>query len=405
MKHPRKSGKSKIKAGGYGRRRGSDSGKNESAYAALDLGTNNCRLLIARPQSRYGSGAFRVVDALSKVVRLGEGMTRQAELAPAAMARTLEALSVCSDKIRRNRVRRARLVATAACRRASNGQDFLKEVEARTGLSIEIISAREEACLSFSSCIDLLGPRAKRVAIFDIGGGSTEIGLLRRLDAPGDKEACNGAGGDPGFQLEAMASFDIGVANLAERNGGSSPTEDHYHAMLDCARRSFTPFFELHSERLKGPTALGASGNGTPGNGSGEDRDDMELLGLSGTVTTLAALHMRLPQYQRRLVDGCSFGRRECSAVIADLKAMTSAERNGHPCIGDDRSDMIMAGCAIVEALQSAWPAPQLRVADRGLRDAIIRNLMACDGHPGASRLRIAEHLADGRAICAAAAV
>lgn len=388
----------KPRNSGNGRIRSADFTRAENTYAALDLGTNNCRLLIARPQSRHGSGAFRVVDAFSRVVRLGEGMTRQAELAPAAMARALEALEVCSDKIRRSRVRRARLVATAACRRASNGRDFLDDVERQTGLSVEIISAREEACLSFSSCMDLLGPRARRVAIFDIGGGSTEIGLLRRVEASGAEGEHNGIGRKTAFQLEAMASFDIGVANLAERNGGSSPTEDHYQAMLDCARRTFTPFIEAQSARLGGPaTGSGASGS--------EKVEDMELLGLSGTVTTLAALHMRLPQYQRRLVDGCSFGRRECGAVIADLKAMSSAERNGHPCIGDDRSDMIMAGCAIVEALQGAWPAPQLRVADRGLRDAIIRNLMASDGHLGALSLRIAEHLADGRAICAAAAV
>ncbi|MDJ0948687.1 MAG: Ppx/GppA phosphatase family protein [Alphaproteobacteria bacterium] len=324
------------------RRRPRRAGKKPAPplYAAVDLGTNNCRLLVARPHGR----GFRVVDAFSRIVRLGEGLAERRELSQAAIDRTLSALKVCARKIRRNGVSRARSVATEACRRARNCGDFLTRVERETGLKLEIISAREEADLAFKGCLPLLDGAAREGLVFDIGGGSTE---LIRLERDGDDH-----------RLLTSVSLPFGVVNLSERFGGRDLAPSAYQTMVASVAEMMAPM----TDRV-GPQTPGGNGQ-------------MQLIGTSGTVTTLAAMHLRLPRYDRTKVDGRYLSFADLAAVRGRLLAMSYEDRVGLACIGRDRADLVLAGCAILDAICQMWPAGRLCVADRGLREGILLGLM-----------------------------
>ncbi len=316
------------------------------AYAALDLGTNNCRLLIARP-----SGAdFTVIDAFSRVVKLGEGLANSGRLGDDAMDRTLAALKVCAEKLRRRNVHLARSVATEACRRAANGAEFIERVRHETGIALNIISAQEEARLAVLGCHVLLDDGPGKAVIFDIGGGSAELILVET--------------GDPVPRILDWQSVPWGVVSLTDTVGGEDSEEEagrleRYAAMRRLVDRSFAPF----AERIA-PHA-GAS--------------DIRLLGTSGTVTTLASLHLQLPQYDRRKVDGLIVPSRSMRDICNRLSSISPAERRMVPCIGNDRAELVVAGCAILESILDIWPAERLGVADRGIREGILRSLMAAD--------------------------
>jgi exopolyphosphatase/guanosine-5'-triphosphate,3'-diphosphate pyrophosphatase len=317
-------------------------------YAAIDLGTNNCRLLVARPTD----GGFTVVDAFSRVVRLGEGLAHSGRLSGDAMDRAVEALAVCADKLKRRRVTLARSVATEACRRAANGRHFIERVRQETGVALEIIAPQEEARLAVLGCHKLLEPGDGPALIFDIGGGSTELVLVE--PAVGDDEMP---------RIKAWWSAPWGVVSLTESEGRAAiEGEDRvpaYHRMRERARHAFARFAELLPR----------------------DAENIRLLGTSGTVTTLASVHLALPSYDRRAVDGLHVpisAMREISTAIA---AMDFGERSALPCIGSERADLVVAGCAILEAILDIWPAEQLGVADRGIREGILRALMARDGY------------------------
>lgn len=308
--------------------------------AALDLGTNNCRLLVARPD---GTG-FRVIDAFSRIVRLGQGLGRSGRLADDAVERTLEALAVCAAKMRRRGVTRFRAVATQACRSAGNGALFLERVAAETGLTLEIIGAEEEAALALAGCRPLFDPAIPGALVFDIGGGSTEI-------------AWQWTG--PQGATVAAVSMPIGVVTLAERHGGDRFTPAGYEAMVEEIGARLLEF-----ERRHGIAEAAAGGA-------------VQLLGTSGTVTTLAGVRLDLPRYNRDRVDGVFLDVRETLAIGRRLAGMDFAGRAAHPCIGRDRADLVVAGCAILEAICRAWPVPRLRVADRGVREGILFGLLA----------------------------
>lgn len=316
--------------------------------AALDLGTNNCRLLVARPS---GSG-FRVIDAFSRIVRLGQGLGRSGRLADDAIERTVEALTVCVAKMRRRQVTRFRAVATEACRSAANGAAFLARVAAETGLALEVITAEEEAALALAGCRPLFDPAIPGALVFDIGGGSTEIAW--QWSGPL-------AGGSGGSRL-AAASMPIGVVTLAERYGGDRFTVEGYQAMVDEIGVRLLDFEGRH-----GIAAAAAVGG-------------VQLLGTSGTVTTLAGVWLDLPRYNRDRVDGVYLDVAETLAIGRRLARMDFAGRAAHPCIGRDRADLVVAGCAILEAICRAWPVPRLRVADRGVREGILFGLLAQRG-------------------------
>jgi exopolyphosphatase / guanosine-5'-triphosphate,3'-diphosphate pyrophosphatase len=309
--------------------------------AALDLGTNNCRLLIARP---LPEGGFRVIDAFSRIVRLGEGVSATGRLSEAAMARTIDALRVCATKLQRRGATHVRCVATEACRRAANCGEFVARVRRETGIRLEIISAREEAALAFNGCAPLLEAGWPRAVVFDIGGGSTEVGWLG-LDGPVP-------------DLLGWLSIPIGVVTLAERHGSARLPDALYDVMVEEVAVQLRPFAAAH------------------GIAEGIAAGTVQMLGTSGTVTTLAGVHLGLARYDRNQVDGRYLDFAAIRRVSAELAAMECAERAGNPCIGRDRADLVVAGCAILEAMCRLWPVGRLRVADRGVREGILHGLM-----------------------------
>jgi exopolyphosphatase/guanosine-5'-triphosphate,3'-diphosphate pyrophosphatase len=317
-----------------------------ATYAALDLGTNNCRLLVARPTA----DGFRVVDAFSRIIRLGEGIAASGRISEAAITRAVEALLVCRDKMRARGVMRARLIATAACRAAENGEEFCSRAAKEAGVELEIIDSATEARLAATGCTELFDPAATSVILFDIGGGSSELVRLKRRPADGRR-------GPPAPDIVGWASLPVGVVTLAERYGGKVVSRQIYDAMVE---------------------EVGAFVNGFAADH--RDLDGFHMLGTSGTVTTIAGVYLRLPRYDRRRVDGCWLSDGEISGVVAELMAMSFDERAANPCIGAERADLVLAGCAILDAIRRAFPCPRLRVADRGLREGMLVEMMRADG-------------------------
>jgi exopolyphosphatase/guanosine-5'-triphosphate,3'-diphosphate pyrophosphatase len=328
------------------------------AYAALDLGTNNCRLLVARPSRR----GFRVIDAFSRIIRLGEGVAASRRLSEAAIERTLDALKVCAAKMRRHRVERAGLIATEACRLADNAAQFLSRVRTETDLDIKVVTREAEARLAVSGCASLIDTECDLVLVFDIGGGSSE---LIWLDLTRCRRRANG--GHVGrLELQdcvaAWTSLPAGVVTLAERYDCRFVDADTFEAMVEDVAAMLEPFEAGHRLRQR------MAGRRT------------QLLGTSGTVTTVAGVHLNLPRYDRKRVDGCWLDVREARAVTQRLLASSHGERVAEPCIGRERADLVLAGCAILEAVLRTWPCDRIRVADRGLREGILATLMAEDG-------------------------
>ncbi|UJX47729.1 Ppx/GppA family phosphatase [Xanthobacter sp. YC-JY1] len=316
-------------------------------YAAIDLGTNNCRLLIARPTAR----SFRVVDAFSRIVRLGEGLGASGRLCDGAMERALGALEICATKMELRGVTRARMVATEACRSAVNGEDFCSQVEARTGLTLEVVDRRTEAGLAATGCAPLVDPSCEGAVLFDIGGGSTEVVWLGRRSAGDD--------GPPRARIRSWVSLPVGVVSLSERHGGVKVSPDVFHTMVDevCAMLDGV----RQSWGVRAPARL-------------------HLLGTSGTVTTVAGIHLGLDRYDRARVDGAWLGASHIEQVVDRLMTMSFEERVANPCIGAQRADLVLAGCAIMEAVRRIFPADRLRVADRGLREGMLVQMMRADG-------------------------
>ena len=321
-------------------------------YAALDLGTNNCRLLIAQPTR---PGQFRVVDAFSRIVRLGEGLGASGRLSPEAMDRSIEALRVCAAKLKTRDIRKTRLIATEATRAAENGAAFLERVLSETGLELEIITRETEARLAVSGCSSLVGRDAKSVVLFDIGGGSSEIAVIRIGENRSSRLANH---------ITHWTSLPVGVVTLSERHGGEHVTPQSFEAMVVEVEGMLAKFDcpEIH----------------VPGNVG--DPGDFHLIGTSGTVTTLAGVHLDLPRYDRRKVDGLWLSDDEVSAMQARLLSWDFTARAANPCIGPDRADLVLAGCAILEAIRRRWPSQRMRVADRGLREGLLTDMMADDG-------------------------
>jgi exopolyphosphatase/guanosine-5'-triphosphate,3'-diphosphate pyrophosphatase len=316
-------------------------------YAALDLGTNNCRLLVARP----AGDSFRVIDAFSRIVRLGEGVTASGRLSEAAIERALSALAICRNKMKNRGVTRTRLIATEACRAAENGDKFLARVAEELGIALEVIDRETEATLAATGCTPLMDPEADGVVLFDIGGGSSE---LVRLD-----RSHNTRHGPPLPQIRGWISLPHGVVTLAERHGGVDVSRETYETMVDEVGRLIAPFAQEHG------------GDGLRG---------VHMLGTSGTVTTIAGVHLNLKRYDRNRVDGCWMNAQEIDGVLERLLAMSYDERVANACIGPERADLVLAGCAILEAIRRAFPYPRLRVADRGLREGMLVQMMRDDG-------------------------
>ncbi|WP_135210708.1 Ppx/GppA phosphatase family protein [Vitreimonas flagellata] len=320
-------------------------------YAALDLGTNNCRLLMAAPD---GAGGLRVVDGFSRIVRLGEGLAHTGRLSESAMARAYQALVACAERIEARSPVAIGCVATQACRAAANGEVFLNRVRKDLGLDFQIISAEEEAKLSVLGCASLLEHEAEHAMIVDIGGGSTEISwvspqavLKGGLEAP----------------ILSWGTSPMGVVTLAEEEP-EPDTDQHawYDALVERLAEAVLKIGDVQHLRQ-----AFAEGRG-------------HIIGTSGTVTSLAGVHLDLPRYSRQRVDGMWFDVADCRATIAKLLAQTREERAANACIGKDRADLVVIGGAILDAVLRVWPATRIRVADRGLREGVLMRLMAQKG-------------------------
>jgi exopolyphosphatase/guanosine-5'-triphosphate,3'-diphosphate pyrophosphatase len=305
-------------------------------------------MLIAAPA---GEG-FRVLDSFSRIVRLGEGLHRTGQLNTEAMERALSALQTCAERLRRRPVRRIRAIATEACRRAANGAAFLARVKHETGLDIDVISSREEAELALESCAPLLADGGRRALLFDIGGGSTELAWVRI---------------DPGghTRLIGYDSLPVGVVTLAERFGEAGFDPDGFEAMVNDVAARLASFEAVHCIRRE----LREGG--------------VQLLGTSGTVTTLAGVALGLPRYRRPLVDGAVLTAAAADEALANLRALGRAGLEVHPCVGAERVDFVLPGCAVFAALVRLWPAPRVVVADRGLREGMLLRMIRADRRRG----------------------
>jgi exopolyphosphatase/guanosine-5'-triphosphate,3'-diphosphate pyrophosphatase len=329
-----------------------------SLYAALDLGTNNCRLLIARPHE----SSFRVLDGFTRIVRLGEGLSTTGRLSDAAMDRTMEALRLCRNKLREHEPTRMRLIATEACRAASNGEAFIARVERELGLKLEIVDRQTEASLAVTGCADLIEENSSGALMFDIGGGSSELAWL---DFRGGRPRRTGR---MAASIRSWQSLPVGVVSIAEKFGGVDVTPDSFEAMV--------AFVAGHLRQFRGREKLRQMIAEHP----------VHLIGTSGTVTTLAGLHLGLERYERQKVDGLWMKREEIDATMSALLGMTFDRRVAHPCIGRDRADLVLPGCAIFEAIRREWPTERVRVADRGLREGILISLIDADRAERAGR-------------------
>ena len=319
--------------------------------AGLDLGTNNCRLLVAEPRG----AEFHVIDSFSRSVRLGDSIESTGVLSNDAMDRTIEALKICADKVSRAGVSGFRAVATAACRQAQNGEEFAARARAVTGVDLEIITAEEEARLAVSGCGPLVDSEAEQVLVFDIGGGSTELVLLDVSDAaPEDRVGlvqAAGAANNP-VRIVDWMSVPVGVATL----------QDKFAEITDPGRRYglMTWYFE---------ELIAGFAQDVPSTGP---QARLQLIGASGSVTTIGSAHLGLKRYDRSKVDGLWVPVRSVRRIARELASLNDFARAQHPSVGAERSKLIVASCAILTAILNFWPAPELRVADRGLREGLI---------------------------------
>ncbi len=337
-------------------------------YAALDLGTNSCRMLIARPKGTQ----FEVVDSFSKAVELGTGLKTSGVLSHRPMQRTLQALRICRSKLEHHRVGNMRLVATEACRRARNGNDFMRRVRNETGLRLDVITAEEEAQLAVVSCASLIAPETEQLLVIDIGGGSTELVWidLSRVPPAGRRNAImrmhDGAfvrdphPGQP--HVVDWISVPLGVATL----------KDYFREVDDDAAR-FALMSWYFEEQLEAFAPY---------------RDDtahkaFQIIGTSGTITTVAASYLRLKRYDRNKVDGLVMNSAQVDAVIRESLALGPIGRRQDPRIGRERHTQIMSGAAILTALMRVWPTERMSVADRGLREGLLYAQMSRDGALG----------------------
>ena len=334
-------------------------------YAALDLGTNSCRMLIARPEGDQ----FKVVDSFSKSVQLGAGLETSGKLSRNSIYRTIQALRVCQQKIRRHNVKRMRLVATEACRRASNGASFMKRARSETGLPLEIIEPQEEAQLAVVSCAPLVSRNTEQLLVVDIGGGSTELVWIDLTDVRPQERAQSIMRMHGGFPTSEGEGSKARVVDWISVPLGVATLRDQFSDVEDDAAR-----FALMSWFFEENLAEFAPYKDDP------TREGFQIVGTSGTVTTVAASHLGLKRYDRNKVDGLRMTSEEIDRVIRDYLNMGPDGRRSDPRIGMDRQALIMSGAAILQALLRCWPTDRLSVADRGLREGMLYAQMAEDG-------------------------
>lgn len=316
--------------------------ENTTEYiAALDLGTTTCRLLIATitPEGP------QVVDSFVRVIRLGDELATKGHISKEAMKRAITALTICAEKLKSYKVKRQRCVATAACREASNRETFLETIRLKTGLELEVITTAEEARLAIVGCADLLDLTTRYAIAFDIGGGSTEVMWMELFPHKLP-------------EIIEWISLPLGVVTVAE----TLRNEPYSFAFLQKVRKAVAEEMKAFCDKAYIYPQL--------------RQQNIQLIGTSGTVTTLAALYMNLERYDRAQVNGLKLSAEVVKQTISSLYTMTPEKRLLHPCIGPMRADLVMGGVAIFEGIYDVFPINPVRVADRGVREGILLDLM-----------------------------
>lgn len=310
-------------------------------FAAIDLGTTNCRLLIASPTPT----GFAVKETFSRITRLGEGLVYDGMLSERAIKRTISALNLCVKKLEKYKTVKSRFVATEACRRAKNGKDFIARVKKETGLDMEIISFGEECRLGVFGCVPLINRNIRYALVFDIGGGSTEVSFAK-IDRNNQ------------VKIEGGLSFPLGVITVSEAFTGKELSSAAYRAVVKKVLSYLQPF-----EGKYGISRLIQQG-------------EVQMIAMSGTVTTIGAFHLELPAYNRAVVDGMALSYDDLIKAKRKLEKMSYAEKEAHPCIGTLRADLSLPGCAILQGICEMWPIGEITIADRGLREGIVLDLI-----------------------------
>ena len=328
----------------------SQNGRRPQTYAALDLGTNNCRLLIARASG----DSFKVIDSYSRAVRLGHGLASSGKLSQESMDAAVEALGVCAKKMKSRKVKRWRCIATEACRKADNCQEFLDRVKSETGINLEIISPRVESRLAVMGCLNLIDMTKDVALVIDIGGGSTELSWVdvRRLRDEKDNIRVHRP------PISAWASLPVGVVTLSEMVPEHSDRDTWYS--------------DMKAKVIEAIQEQGCETRFTKAFKEGKGH----LIGTSGTITSLAGIHLKLPYYQRDKIDGLWLRSVDAVNVARHMASLSPEGRAEEPCIGTDRSRLLVAGCAITDVICEMWPSKMIRVADRGLREGMLMGLM-----------------------------
>lgn len=320
--------------------------------AAIDLGTNSCRLLVARADESN----LKIIDSYSKIIRLGEDIHQTKKLSRQAINRAIDSLAICIQKINKHNVKLLRCVTTEACRQALNAADFIEEVKEKVGIKLEIINPSEEAYLAITGCSSLLSNQASYALAFDIGGGSTELLWMKVYSAPeSDKQIYHN------IEVIDCISLPFGVVTLSEGYGAHASHPKAYEDTRERILQKLAVFCEKNSilNYVK--------------------QNQVQMIGTSGTVTTLAAIFLELTKYERKLIDGFMIETQALIGICRDILAMEEKDRLNHPCIGVERASFIVMGAAILEGIISMWPITSTVIADRGVREGILIDLLHKD--------------------------
>ena len=300
--------------------------------AAIDVGTNTVLLTVAERSGR----TFQPVVERAEITRLGRWVDRTGRLDPAAIADTVAVIARYAAEARSLGVTRIAAVATSAARDASNGAEFFEAARTAAGLVPEIIPGDEEARLVHLSAWSDFGAPGERLAVLDVGGGSSELTW--------------GNGPVP----EGRRSFQMGAVRLTERTSpGDPPSADDLRRMREAAR-----------EALREVTEIRASGA----------LAGARLVAVAGTVTTLAAVAQALPAYDAVRVHGSTLSREPLRVLLDRLSTLTTAKRSRLPGMEPKRADVIVAGAVLVATALELGGFDALTVSDRGVRWGLLHD-------------------------------
>ena len=300
--------------------------KKQNRFAAIDLGSTNCRLVIVD----IIEDKYKIICSFSEILNLGRNLSFSNEFNDEIIEKTIEIFKIISQKLKYYNVLSYRCVATEACRQSINSDELVKRIHERTNIEIEIIPSKEEARLCLKSCLNHNVNLNDFNLVFDIGGGSTEIIIFDSIYSNKDFD---------------FLSIPIGVINFSEKV--SLFKTEKVLGQLEKQMMFFSKKKKIHNEPIS-------------------------IIGSCGTVTTLCAIHLKLNYYQKSLVDNTLLEIEDLKQTCNFVKRLSSEEKEKHPCIGPQRINLLDNGILILEKILESWPVKRILVSDRGLREGII---------------------------------